>query len=663
MKVRSLSRFFMGMLAMCAIAACSNDELDVNGTNPDPDASKDAVYMNVTVQLPTGAGTRAVDGTEVGLEHENSVNSVLLVLAKSDNELIGCAEKSESLTKDSNGKITTIQSISKSTLAKLYEGKTELDASKDENEIHVFVFCNPTAALRDIFKNEIPAGEKWYDQICSISEDKNGVGDNTSIWGGTDHQGGFLMSSAEISSRRLPTKLADWDNFTKPTNPFKLSGNNKIDDSSDHDINNAVGSRNGAIPVERSVARFDFKDGSGSGNNTYKVVKDLTVTEDKYLVDIRLYKMALVNMSKNFYYLRRVSSDGLNTNSRLCEAESGNYVVDTDATEKKAGSIISNNKYADHFNFCLGHMTTVNTETGPEEKWVIDETARSQWYTSKIADVVKGKDDNDEWGKGDEDDKRKNYKIWRYVTENTIPTIDKQEEGISTGIMFKGKMIPSDDIDKAGSLYDALTNVKDETILYVYEKRIYVSWKEVRAAAIQAGTGSSLYRAAFGNNDNVGNILQVEKLKEGSEEVEQEAVYSSDEDSPDYLWNQWYNTENKPDANLKLFKAAATGSDFTLYQSSSDDEGGMGYYCYYFYKNRHNDNGNNGVMGQMEFAVVRNNVYKLAVTRIEELGHPRLTENDPDPIDPENPDENGDVYLSVSVEVLPWVVRVNNIEF
>ena len=85
----------------------------------------------------------------------------------------------------------------------------------------------------------------------------------------------------------------------------------------------------------------------------------------------------------------------------------------------------------------------------------------------------------------DEDDKRKNYKIWRYVTENTIPTIDKQEEGISTGIMFKGKMIPSDDIDKAGSLYDALTNVKDETILYVYEKRIYVSWKEVRAAAIQ----------------------------------------------------------------------------------------------------------------------------------------------------------------------------------
>ena len=68
-------------------------------------------------------------------------------------------------------------------------------------------------------------------------------------------------------------------------------------------------------------------------------------------------------------------------------------------------------------------------------------------------------------------------------------------------------------------------------------------------------------------------------------------------------------------------------------------------------------------MRSMEFAVVRNNVYKLAVTNISKLGHPRVSENDPDPVDPEDPDEDGDVYLSVSVEVLPWVVRVNNIEF
>ncbi len=68
-------------------------------------------------------------------------------------------------------------------------------------------------------------------------------------------------------------------------------------------------------------------------------------------------------------------------------------------------------------------------------------------------------------------------------------------------------------------------------------------------------------------------------------------------------------------------------------------------------------------MGPMEFAVVRNNVYKISVDRIRRIGHPRRTENDPDPQNPETPDEESDVYLDVQVTTLPWVVRRNSIEF
>ena len=68
-------------------------------------------------------------------------------------------------------------------------------------------------------------------------------------------------------------------------------------------------------------------------------------------------------------------------------------------------------------------------------------------------------------------------------------------------------------------------------------------------------------------------------------------------------------------------------------------------------------------MGPMEFAVVRNNVYKLAVTGIKQLGHPRIPENDPDKPKPDTPDESSDIYITVTCQVLPWVVRVNNIEF
>ena len=90
------------------------------------------------------------------------------------------------------------------------------------------------------------------------------------------------------------------------------------------------------------------------------------------------------------------------------------------------------------------------------------------------------------------------------------------------------------------------------------------------------------------------------------------------------------------------------------------------YYAYYYYWNRHNDNGDNAEMGPMEFAVVRNNVYKLCVDKIAKFGHPDPTDPknpDPDPVDPVDPDEELNYYFNVTVKVLPWVVRVNHIEF
>ncbi len=55
-----------------------------------------------------------------------------------------------------------------------------------------------------------------------------------------------------------------------------LSGNNG--NGTDKEVNNA-----GAIKVERSVARFDFKDASEGGDNTYNVVKrnDQTIMQIK----------------------------------------------------------------------------------------------------------------------------------------------------------------------------------------------------------------------------------------------------------------------------------------------------------------------------------------------------------------------------------------------
>lgn len=647
MKRKNWSIFFIGMLAMCTIAGCSDNELN-GGNEPGvyPGHPEDAVYMNVNIQLPVGGkNTRSetdsdkdddygtsTDGTEVGKDYENKVNGVLIVLADASNNFIAAGEHN-SLPVVREGIVNTTQKINKSALAAYY-GNGTLEAGKDQ--VNLYVFCNPTMELKQIFEKS-GTDNKWIDEIATLEEKPNGTATGAAVWGGNDHKAGFLMATASSKDikKYIPKNFTDWDNFTTENNAFDFSGKNTL--SNGTEIGNI-----GNIRVERVVARFDFKDGSPSKDQTYVIAEK----DNKPTLKVKLNKMALINMSKHFYYLRRVSDNGLPNKVEICGTEydsgqSWNYVVDTDA-EQKNGDINASYPFADYFNFCLGHQDN-NT-------WSIDETARGQWYTSLISDVIKKDEDNDD--KWNNNHSRDGYRIWRYATENTIPGVNKQENGISTGIVFKGKIQVTENAPQA--LQDAINNAKGnsdaDAILYAYSNQLYVSWTEVRKAALDATANEEFKKAVFGTPKNTPS----------------ETVYSDDTESPDHLWNIWHNEKNHNDAAaLSAFKKVATNKDhqFTLYQSSKDENDGAGYYCYYFYWNRHNDNGNNGVMGPMEFAVVRNNVYKLSVVDINRLGHPRLSENDPDPVDPGTPDEKGDIYLKLSVEVLPWVVRINDIEF
>lgn len=695
-----LKMYLTAFIAMGMVMGCSEKEIVSDGgdggsvVNP-----ADGVYISVSVQLPDGGpsmnggpsvrsnttepnegNSASNSGTEVGKDYENKVSKMLIVLARySGNGYIVAGTVD---TAKDNGSLETVGStvhatakISKTALANYYGSDGRLDPSAlNEDKVNVFVVCNYTDELINSFKfdeNGISGlgkfSEEWIDQICSVTEDNSGNPyDNVSVW----KKNNMLMTNASVAPKRLPLNLSEWDDFSSSAKPFNLSGANATS-------NGEMIQNDGSIRVERSVARFDFKDGSELKGNRYHAVyvKGESESDPTYYVDIVLNRMALVNMSNKFYYFRRVT-DAENPSGEpkvgypelpWLENQNGNYVVDVDYDNKEPGTT--------HFNFPL--FNTNNNKT-------IDETARGQWYTSKISDVLAYDKESDEY---------KSYKIWRYVTENTVNSTSRMVNGLSTGIIFKGKMEPTgylknptgeklneatkkslkrlayvlgfgkgdcsqeslglsaDDIKDIKVAENAQTN--SDPILYTRGGMLYLRWPSIREAAIAdaqvEGTETydysrEFYRAVFGNGKH----------------TDSEEQGSSDETSPDNLWYKWQ--KSNLDTDLLAFKKAATKNGITLYQSSNDDESGPGYYCYYYYWNQHN-NDNSGVMGEMEFAVVRNNVYKLAVTKIDRLGHPRLTENDPDPVDPDDPDEKGDVYITVSVEVLPWVVRVNNIEF
>lgn len=627
--------FFISILVIFIIAGCGNPTDKKAGVKTDvkPEKSKDVVYVNVQVQLPTAninadnennkADSDGSTSNTATKEHENRVNSILLVLADKDDKFIACGEQvSLTALNKAKGTIGTVQKIDKAALAAYYKPDGTLDEGKDR--IHIYAFCNPTNELRDLFKEHFMLKE-WIHKTENITEDANGnIIRGETVWGGKDHQHGFLMSTADRASieKNIPRKMEHWKKHTQKNTPFNFSGTNR-QGPEQKEINNK-----GNIRVERAVARIDFKDGSRNGDQTYVLGND----EANATLKVKLTKMALVNMSRDFYYLRRVSDDGTNADALICGTEYShgpqtNYVVDTDAAIKKGitRNIDKGYPFKDYFNFCLG-----NYEGG---NWHIDATARSQWYTSLISKVIKNNG--------------KDYHTWRYVTENTIPGIEMQQNGITTGIVLKGQIMATDKASR--KLQDAIANAKGnpakDPILYFYANTLYVTWEEVREKAFLTEETGRFYKAVFGNTPK--NRLAIKSNG-------QAAVYSADKTSPDYLWQKWHeqNIDNK---TLQAdFRKAAKKAQFTLYQSSTDDYDAAGYYCYYFCWSRHNDNRNNNVTGPMEFAIVRNNIYKLSVTGINRLGHPRISENDPTPITPDTPDEKDSHYLTLSVEVTPW---------
>lgn len=117
-------------------------------------------------------------------------------------------------------------------------------------------------------------------------------------------------------------------------------------------------------------------------------------------------------------------------------------------------------------------------------------------------------------------------------------------------------------------------------------------------------------------------------------------------------------------AEIKALKDAGTATTFDL--TKSFVLGNIKFFLngisYYKATIRHFDNDQAPwTTGQPlkygRYGVVRNNIYKLNITKLTSPGDPVI----PQP-KPEEPDDKDKTYLAVQVDVLPWLVRTQNVE-
>ncbi len=581
MKIRNL--LLAGLMPILAWS-CSEDALQGGGTTTPEAASKK--YMEVSIKMPatTRTDTHEGMGTEPGKTYENAVHEVLVVVLNSDNQNKEgdiCFVKSVKTAANNDEKTEGVHTSNSTVKARINNVILETGSN---NYYIVYAFINPTREMVEKYRGATGTGWKDFHEQAAAGTN---VTDFIDLYAHTADGGRFFMTDTGADAELKTYESKEAKIFVEQGTPG--SGEYKLSTT---------------VKVERAVARFDYK--AHNEDNIYYFPLDQngnepTVADADLAIKLEGYK--LMNVSKSFYHLRRVTKANA-TGTAASEAStdityggletSTNYVVDYDWTQKK--DWLASLDADDEFDKRAGlFFTPLNP---------LENTVESVKYTLLANLNIED----------DENYKGKDYHIMGYCTENTIPSIAGQLSGISTAMVFKAKV--------SGSLME---QAEDMAALYEYNGIVYNKWGDFKKA-------------------------WNEQHEEAGDKIDDEQ-----------------NEEPTRDA-LKAFKKKINGQVKRI--PISGETGSKHGYVYYIYRNRHNDNNASAVMGTMEFAVVRNNIYKLTVSKVAKLGYtndPTEPTTDPepevDPPTPDLPDEDSKAYMDVEVEILNWTVRENEIVF
>lgn len=620
------------------MASCSSEsvfEEGPAGAQQTPESKKGDMYMSMNI-APTGAvGTRTEtgnQGSEIGQDRENKISTALVIFADKIGDDYKVITSTYSGTTGTDFQLTgTPQSDYMATFKVDRQTLLNNIGAQDSKDYYIFIVANAPSDLAAKFVVPTSGTAPSVQQIFATTGDQN------TYWT-VDN---FLMSNSEVNALTVEKEAIKVGTHTTPTDPFDL----------------------GRVKVQRAMSRFDLAVGPAYTKFTASAEgrPELEAgNSDLQDVTIEFDAVALINMAQE---ANSFKVTGVDKSINFAAETKNNWVYspvqNNFSTPLFAGSV--NNGILTGTTVVSGLEGFFQTEAYETSTGITpDPNVPAAVYRvggfTKITNITEA--DNAYNRPTDAASNQPDYSIWRYCMENTNPCkvdhattpvenhdADNQKNGNSTGVVFRAKI--------TGKKVDGTPIDGSMGALYAYNNVIIGNAATLRTYATtpKAETDNSgVYDAV-----KLKYVDAVGKYNEAATTTPKFTFNPEGEDGYTKI------SEATPE-QLQNLKSYLVENGFSVYNPTENSAEGV-YYCYYIYWNRHNDNGKNAEMGPMEFATVRNNVYKLRVSKIHKLGHPGKPEDDPDDPDPDDPDEKDSFYCQVICEILPWEVRINDIEF
>lgn len=668
--------------------------IDDNFNEEDP-SSKDkdgTFFLTLDISPNTVINSRAVtgegddshyydeDGTnkETGQSWENEINEVIIILATTsdggktpDKFITYFTAKTSDRTLFSNDNIKYRASITLS--------RTEVDALASSAGVSttgsfnasIYAVCNPSEEI----KNKISSMTKDSDVQSTVSISSS-VSINT--YGGyyyTDSTNGeainfknFLMTNGDYLN---PNEDKNKDKYTKEISLPDIYA------ATSPDVAYKLNPKGGSIPVQRALARFDINTSIAveffdENSNYLSELQGRNPSSDEdWSTQISMEYIGLGNISKNFNLFKETGnplSTGLKGTkgtdwgffwSEVNKTENSTgydyrFVFDPEYSNKK--DLLSAQTYdrlKDYFeNYVFDRDWFYDEDSYDNDDGV--ETSAQRHKANRPFQKIDRLNNNkfgNSWTNTSHDE---TYKVWKYCIPNTIHEAEMQKNGISTCVIFVARMN-----FKGGYSGTFGTFQENATPIYFWKGKNY--WTNRHLQELKARVENNDPNVTEGDKEMVAAYKKAILSATDSDNTWLNSAKKDWNTESDLEINECYNAMNTlPSESLSK---ALVANGFSIYVPlDMQGDGKKEYMCFYYFWNKHNENYQEGVMGPMEFGVVRNNIYQLSVNGILRIGHPLPVpgiETDPDPITPDTDDEvtEQDQYLSIDLNVLSWAKR------